>query len=176
MDAKKDFKNNQTSPNRLKIKIFESYLTGVLIIDERIQKYSASDYIDIPNSQIFKTINCLIPNIKKVHLGDKNFGKKEKSLILNFIDENIKNVKFFIIHYGILERIFNSESERDKVIREKLSTWAMFTRVIVTSGRGKHSLSLPDDVCYINLSPLSNVFIENRSKYSINNLLNQARR
>ena len=39
----------------------------------------------------------------------------------------------------------------------------------------EHSLNLPRQVCYVNLSAVSNVFMENRSKYRINYLLNQAR-
>lgn len=80
---------------------------------------------------------------------------------------------YILIHYGILERMYRNES----VITEKLCTWAKGSkRLVVTSGRGAHSLTLPPSVCFANLSSVLYAFTENRNKYIINNLLNQSRR
>ena len=85
-----------------------------------------------------------------------------------------------LIHYSILERMFNKKdpkdaSKKDPRINEHLKLWAKSKRVVVTSGRGKPT-ELPEEVCYVNLSPVLNVFTQTRSKYGINYLLNQARK
>jgi hypothetical protein len=80
---------------------------------------------------------------------------------------------FGLIHYGILERMYKKEAVR----YEKLVTWSKVAkRLVVTSGRGAHSLTLPPSVCFVNLSSVLYAFTENRNKFIINNLLNQTRR
>ena len=86
--------------------------------------------------------------------------------------ENLENA-FVLVHYGVLERMY----EKTEDITNKLNDWAeKAKRVVVTSGRGSHSLPLPNSVCFANLSSVLNVFVENRNKYSINYLIHQSRR
>jgi hypothetical protein len=158
------------------VKIFESFVSKVMVIDERVQKYSMDSYLEISNQEIFENINCLIPATALVNLAKRWFSNYDKKKICAFINRHIEKSDFFIIHYGLMERLFDNTDDRSSTIKMKLTEWAQKTRVIVTSGRGKHSLDLPKNVCYVNLSPVTNVFIENRSKYSINYLLNQTRR
>lgn len=158
------------------IKIFEASKNQVIVIDERIQDYANRNYLEIKNQEIFENIKCYLPSKELVKLADRELIDEQKSIILTFINEKIKSSGFLVIHYGLLERLYNNEENRSLAIRSQLSEWAKSIRVVVTSGRGKHSLDLPDDVCYVNLSPVTNVFIENRSKYAINYLLNQSRR
>jgi len=75
-----------------------------------------------------------------------------------------------------MERIYGKENG-NKVINQRLEEWSKKLRVVVTSGRGKHSLeALPKSVCYLNLSSVLKAFKEDRNKYSIHYILNQARR
>ena len=146
-------------------------------MDERIQKYS-KDSLEgssnggsspIPCSALFESTNVLIPEIQ---LDPNTFDEEDIKKIEKFIIENITNA-FILVHYGILERMYKDSSE----INEKLTTWAKNSkRLIVTSGRGSHSLTLPSSVCFVNLSSVLYAFTENRNKYIINNLLNQSRR
>ncbi len=122
--------------------------------------------------------------------------EKDKEAIINitigeklikYINESIGLLKkldkdaevLLLIHYGILERIYSTSSpeEREKKVSALLTSLAdKATRVVVTSGRGAHSLSLPDSVCFVNLSSVLYACIENRNKYLINYLLTQSRR
>lgn len=155
----------------LKSKIVESVISKVIVIDERIQNFSLIGYLGISNKIIFDCINVILPN-SEIKLDSKNFEDIINE-IEDFVEINIIDSNYLLLHYGILERMYESNKQK---INLQLNYWALKTRVIVTSGRGKQSLELPTSVCYINLSSISNVFIEYRSKYSINSLLNQARK
>ena len=157
------------------LKIFESYLNKVLVIDERIQRFSSNEYLHgVKNFEIFESSNVCIPRIENIDLCSKNFAPEIINNILEYIDMQKEDSCFLLIHYGILERMYKNSDE--KKISEKLETWARSMNVIVTSGRGKQSLNLPHSVCYVNLSSVLYAFVENRNKYSINYLLNQSRR
>lgn len=162
---------------RTAYEIFEAYHNKVLVLDERIQKYSKDSFegssngesSPIPCSDLFESTNVLIPEIQ---LDPNTFSEEVVKKIEKFINENITNA-FILVHYGILERMYKDASE----INERLTTWAKNSkRLIVTSGRGSHSLTLPPSVCFVNLSSVLYAFTENRNKYIINNLLNQSRR
>jgi hypothetical protein len=100
------------------------------------------------------------------------FDEETIAEIEQFIENNMDKA-YILIHYGILERMYGNEA----VITEKLNMWSDGSkRLVVTSGRGAHSLTLPPSVCFVNLSSVLYAFTENRNKYIINNLLNQARR
>lgn len=100
------------------------------------------------------------------------FDINNSSNLLNYINTNIDDA-FLLIHYGILERMCKDTED----IKIQLQEWSKKAkRVIVTSGRGAHSLDLPNEVCFVNLSSVQYAFVENRNKYLINYLLNQTRK
>ena len=111
---------------------------------------------------------------------EKIGGKSIKDKLIEFVDNNIDN-SFLLIHYGILERMFHGVKSD---IDEALIKWTKgidscsghAKRVVVTSGRGSHSIDLPSCVCFANLSSVLYACTENRNKYLINYLLNQSRR
>ena len=128
-------------------------------------------------AEIFSYINVLIPKKERIDLAKEHFSKEDKNAIIGYIDNHIKEATFLVIHYGILERIYNNEPNRTEAINEQLNKWVKKTRVIVTSGRGRQTLEhLPLSVNYLNISSLLYAFVENRNKYSINYILNQSRR
>lgn len=164
-------------PKRTAYEIFEAYHNKVLVLDERIQKFSKENYEGssnedsgpIPCSALFESTNVHIPDTP---LDPNVFDAEAVERIEQFINDNLTNA-FVLIHYGVLERMYKKES----LITEKLNTWAKYSkRIVVTSGRGSHSLPLPHSVCFANLSSVLYAFAENRNKYLINNMFNQSRR
>jgi hypothetical protein len=162
-------------------KLVEAYFNKVIVIDERIQRaaesiYPAKDGQGVKEAEIFNYINVLIPEKEKIDLAKEHFSNDDKNAIITYID-NIKKAEFLVIHYGILERIYNNDTNRTEAINKQLNKWVKVTRVIVTSGRGRQTLEhLPLSVNYLNISFLLYAFVENRNKYSINYILNQSRR
>lgn len=182
-----EFKNNLNEYIRVARKspicqkLVEAYFNKVIVIDERIQRaaesiYPAKDGQGVKEAEIFNYINVLIPEKEEIDLAKEHFSNDDKNAIIAYID-NIKKAEFLVIHYGILERIYNNDTNRTEAINKQLNKWVRTTRVIVTSGRGRQTLEhLPLSVNYLNISSLLYAFVENRNKYSINYILNQSRR
>ena len=182
-----EFKNNLNEYIRVARKspicqkLVEAYFNKVIVIDERIQRaaesiYPAKDGQGVKEAEIFNYINVLIPEKEKIDLAKEHFSNDDKNAIIAYID-NIKKAEFLVIHYGILERIYNNDTNRTEAINKQLNKWVRTTRVIVTSGRGRQTLEhLPLSVNYLNISSLLYAFVEKRNKYSINYILNQSRR
>ncbi|HKM12564.1 MAG TPA: SPASM domain-containing protein [Bacteroidales bacterium] len=153
--------------------LWEAYDNRVLVIDERVQKFSLDNYEGYPLMPIFKRMNVIIPDPEKdnVNLEANIYDDDLVKKIEKFIDDEIEASDFMLVHYGVLERM------GQKHINENLKKWAKQTRVVVTTGRGKHSMSeLPKEVSYINIGAVLNAFRDNRSKYLINYIINQSRR
>ncbi len=102
-------------------------------------------------------------------------------LIFDMIKEEIGKLlskiqpKYLLIHYGILERVFDKKKE-DKIFIQ-LVEWANeFPNldIIITSGRTRLE-GLPTNVRFLNLAPLLTAVIDIRSKYVINKILNDSR-
>ena len=167
---------------RIKQEIFEAYHNRVVVIDERIQdhqlkgvegKSDAKYGGPIPVSSLFKSTNVLVPDASTIPLAPKDFNHSLIEKVEEYIETNIRNA-MVIIHYGILERMYKNDED---LITKKLNKWSgMAKRLVVTSGRGSHSLNLPPSVCFADLSSVLYAFVENRNKYIINYLLQQARR
>ena len=173
----KNYINNIDNIAEIKAEIFEAYHYRVIVLDERIQKFSNENTegsskdmtIKIPCSELFKTTDVLIPEMP---LDPNSFSKQSIKNLEDFVKNNIKD-SFVLVHYGVLERMYGAIDSID----DKLVGWAKDARrVVVTSGRGAHSLKLPKKVCFVNLSSALYAFCENRNKYIINYLLNQSRR
>lgn len=172
----------------LRIELFEAYHNKVVVIDERVQKFAAENFEGdrglISCADLHRSTNVFIPKLppKNSLVGSKDsdmipldpndFGEYVEK-VEDYINNNIKD-SFLLIHYGILERMYGRNETN---ITDKLKEWAADAkRVVVTSGRGAHSLNLPKSVCFVNLSSALYAFNENRNKYLINYLLNQSRR
>lgn len=160
---------NTISP-QLKMEIFEAYHNKVVALDERIQRFSLESFEgSIPTSTLFEATNVIIPKTK---LDPEQFDESLIHELEDFINNEI-NGAFLLVHYGILERMYKTQTS----ISERLEAWSKKAkRVVVTSGRGSHSLKLPYSVCFVNLSSVLNAFTENRCKFLINYIINQSRR
>jgi len=159
-----------------RIKLFEAAMNSVIVIDERIQRYSKDKYLTLLNKDIFNYTNVFIPD--NIDLAKENFTDELTRKIENFISTSVSlcQCKFLLIHYSILERMYGSSENRKEKIESKLIEWSKNIRVVITSGRGKPPDLPSQNVCYINLSPVLNAFTHARSKYAINYLLNTARK
>jgi hypothetical protein len=154
-----------------KLKLFEAAVTRVLVLDERIQRAAKSHYLNIPQKEIFQRTNVIIPDC--LPLDADNYTAELSASICRFVNDHILECGFLLVHYSILERMYGSSKQE---INARLIEWSKAARIVVTSGRGTPSELPTNHVCYLNLSPVLNVFTEMRSKYSINYLLNAARR
>lgn len=172
----------------------EAYHDRVVVIDERVQQYAEENREDgIECWKLFESTNVCVPRRPMtdcdgkpsfppgcskrkrgdvIPLASENF-QEYVPMLERYIDRNVRD-SFLIIHYGILERMYNRD---EKLISKKLDCWAgKAKRVVVTSGRGSHSIQLPSSVCFASLSSVLYACCESRNKYLINNLLHQARR
>ena len=164
---------NKDESLQIKRELVEAYCSKVIAIDERIQKFAEETENDIRCQDLYQWTNVHVPEAKEIPLDPDKFDNKTIENLEQFINKNI-NDAFLLIHYGILERIYKGNGDTIKV---QLRGWASKAkRVVVTSGRGAHSIDLPDEVCFVNLSSVQYAFIENRNKYLINYLLYQTRR
>lgn len=201
-DALSRYAVNVCKDPAVKMAIFEAYDHPVIIIDERVQRFAEENRESgLPCWALHQSTNVFIPRRPAkddqgrpidppimdtlpfskedvISLDPNDFTEDIISALLNYINRQLKNKESrrpsLLIHYGILERMFKGETE---VIRRQLNMWAKKAqRVVVTSGRGAHSISLPDTVCFVNLSSVLYACNENRNKYLIYNLINQSRK
>lgn len=161
----------------IKRKIKEAVLTKVIVIDERIQNTTKEpdeggrDFMSIPYNSLYAKIGLIVPD-KSLNLSESSFETITKS-VEEYIKQQIKESKstdFILIHYSILERMYKKEE-----IKTHLGEWAKSINVVVTSGRGTPD-NLSENVRFANLSSVITAFVEVRSKYAINYLLNSSRK
>lgn len=161
---------SRTTINRNKI--IESSFSKICVVDERIQDFSnKKSPEDIDYTSIFSQTNILIPD-KTLNLAASNYDADIIKKIHEFIENNINDIKFILIHYSILERI-----DQDGIFTNLLKWQKMNpnAHIVITSGRGRPK-NLPDFVRFVNLSPVLSAFTEIRCKYLIYNLLNSSRK
>lgn len=166
------------------IQILESTLTKILVIDERIQNALFETYMGLSYSDLYKMINILVPkkpteiqsideNAKEqIDLSGNSIEKNDFIDVLKNYNGHMKNRDFIVIHYSILERVYNNDKGD---INECLRSQARICNVVVTSGRGTPG-KLPVEVRFINLSSFLYAFLEVRSKHYINYVLNSTRK
>lgn len=154
------------------LKVCESYLFKVLVIDERIQGNLNEDYLSIKYNVLYEKSNIIVPTVTDINLSGLEIDKDDLISKLNTYLRKLSKHDFVLIHYSILERAF-SNVETD--IRNYLSDLGKNYNVIITSGRGTPK-GLPLNVRFVNLSSVINAFIEIRSKYLVNYLLHSARK
>ncbi len=150
-------------------KIQEAILNKVIVVDERIQDVAENrDFMGISYKEIYAKMGVIVPD-NSLNLSESSFENIGKRLE-EFIDREIGTSDFILIHYSILERMY-----KDEELGSKLENWAERINVVITSGRGTPH-NLPQSVRFINLSSVITSFVEVRSKYVINYLLNSSRK
>jgi hypothetical protein len=167
-------------------------LNKIFVLDERIQQFSREIYTYNGYSALhyamYQAMNIFMPypkfyknsdetnRLRQTFEYDLNCEKLGEDLI-NQINTSLCKIKpkFIVIHYGILERIFGKNKENK--IPVILNEWAKKfsdSDIIITSGRTRLE-GLPTNVRFLNLAPLLTAFIDVRSKYLIDKILNDSR-
>jgi hypothetical protein len=168
---------NVTTRENAYFKIIEAVQKKVIVIDERIQNTTkessdgGKEFMTIPYKELYAKMGVIVPN-KSLNLSENSF-ETIKTRVEEYIEKEISKVKatdFILIHYSILERMY----EKDE-IKTKIDKWAKNINVVVTSGRGIPN-DLSEKVRFVNLSSVITAFVDVRSKYAINYLLNSSRK
>lgn len=170
-------------------KIIESVLSKTLIIDERIQCQientvthqkkgiiSPITYVKSP----FFVFNEKEIKESKFNLSAKTFCEDYCNALKKYVcyyNKIFKKPDFIVIHYSILERIFNDNENKINAINIFLDNliYENSPQIIITSGRGTLK-NLSHKVRFVNLSPLITSFVEIQSKYYGNYLLHSSRK
>lgn len=167
----------------IKFKVGESIYSRVLVIDERIQENSLKNFSERPISLLYNKSGILIPkynlSANKIRFIEI-YNDINKYLLCGINSNNNtegveklnKKYDFILIHYSILERIFNSNKSKIETFLIKLGR---LYNVVITSGRGEPD-GLPKEVRFINLSSVIHALVESRSKYFANYILHQSRK
>lgn len=169
--------------------LLEAIKTKVLVIDERVQNALGTKFIPdrdkggpISFKEIFEATNIIVPN-KKVNKKDINLNKPQenekniKNYIFNQLNE--KTFDYFILHFGILEKIIlntNKDNFKDFLNSCRTQSKHKSLKIILTSGRGTPS-DLPNDEYFCNFSSLSYYLTDSigRSKVHLVQLLKNQR-
>lgn len=173
-----------------KLKVGESIYSRILVIDERIQENSKKEYMQgVLFSSIYKMTGIIIPqediNLSATSMDDVLTGKIKAEIENYLVTDSISNIAmndsskklnpnydFVLIHYSILERMFNSNKDE---IEKYLKGLGNKNNVVITSGRGEPD-RLPREVRFINLSSVIHALVETHSKYFTNYILHQSKR
>jgi hypothetical protein len=166
------YRNILKSNPIFKIKQSEAILANIIVVDERIQDSCEQKPMGILQQEVYEMMRVYTPKKSDVNLSSLNC-----KLLKNGIEKFINNTKsdVLLIHYSILERMFNSENNRLEAINNFLVNQSKLNNVVVTSGRGIPE-KLPTEVRFINLSSVIMAFNDMRSKYLISYLLNSSRK
>ncbi len=175
-------------PIDTKEQIAESAFAKVVVIDERIQEAAQSrNFMTIKFDKLYDKMNVIIPKKDVINLSANSYdtaliNKLNKYLGLplegneecNEIENatiGLNSSDFMLIHYSIFERMFKKEDINGKL--EDIAKRGI--NVVVTSGRGTPE-NLTPKARFVNLSSVINSFVDIRSKYLINYLLNSSRK
>jgi hypothetical protein len=173
--------------------LIDSFLTRILVIDERVQMAWEQNYHSSEIKQqdlyecggLFSPIKTNIDLSKQTYIVE-NESKPYEELIEDYIDVisknkgNLKGLDCIVIHLGVIEKILTAnkspkkkENVRDFIImlQNKLDSK---TRIVITSGRGKPD-NLPEQVPFVSFSTLSQYTIETPFKPFLNQILQNAR-
>lgn len=161
-----------------KNQLLEASISQVIVIDERIQEAAENrDYLKVPFKELYKKMHVIVPDKKDDNLNlSENSFENVKTHVEKYIKAKVKEAKetdFIIIHYSILERMYGKEEINSKLLNELIGESKI--NVVITSGRGTPD-NLPKKVRFVNLSSVITAFVDIRSKYAINYLLNSSRK
>ena len=187
-----------------KRKLQESTFAQILVIDERVQNqvnaiYYADDTsgVKILNHEIYNRSGIIIPLVpentsfvednlepsnSKFNLSANDFNKSFGTGLQKYIKyyaTRFKKTDFILIHFSILERVYGNAPDKAIKINGFLNEIAAGNspQIVITSGRGGGALTeLTNKVRFANLSSVITAFVEIRSKYYCNYLLNSSRK
>ena len=165
----------------------DSFLTKILVIDERVQMSWCQKYPGTTTEQqiLYEYGELFSPEKRYIDLSQQtynpNYGESIEDLIESInLKPNLKGLDYIVIHLGVIEKILTAnklpkkkENVRDFVLllQNKLSSK---TRIVITSGRGKPD-NLPEQVPFVSFSTLSQYTIETPFKPFLNQIIQNSR-
>lgn len=165
----------------------DSFLTKILIIDERVQMAWEKDYHNtgIKQQELYECGGLFSPIKENLDLSEQTYFEDYKTKIINLITDiekkgNLKGLDYIVIHLGVIEKMLISERKPKKKenvmdfiieLQDKLDSK---TKIVITSGRGKPD-NLPEQVPFVSFSTLSQYTIETPFKPFLNQILQNAR-
>lgn len=155
--------------------IAEGAFSKIIVFDERIQEAAENrNFMSVLFKELYHRMNVIVPDKKELDLSEISF-EKIKSSAENFIKKHVKDARetdFILIHYSILERMYK-KTEIDTELRKLIGDSKI--NAVITSGRGIPD-NLSQNLRFVNLSSVTTAFIDVRSKFAINYLLNSSRK
>lgn len=154
--------NIKVSLNNVYHTLLEAVSMRILVIDERIQngmtktfKPDSDEGEIVTFEKIYSDTRVIVPNKDEANL---NKPKEEIKKVKKYIFDVLKNnqVDYFILHFGILEKIVSNATKDGfneflTECREIQKDYPL--KIVLTSGRGIPS-DLPDDEYFCNFSSI----------------------
>lgn len=191
---------SQNEENRVaKVKVAESMLARIIVIDERIQEILDEKLYKIPYSEHYRMSNIYVPQ-KEITFQENDTEVKYDielkgdliniEMINKYIEHTIQpannnipiafNPKydFILIHYSLLERAYKDGKDgktREQCIDEWLKKYKDKASIVVTSGRSNVK-GLPQHVSFVNLSAVTTALKEIKSKYLLHQIVYSSRK
>lgn len=183
---------------RMIVEYLEVVRTKILLLDERIQdniviakkpykahgsenKMLFADYFSYQKVFIPKKKEADFNAVSFGELGDKSNGVLRTNVsneIWRYINSNIGDTTFCVIHLGILEKMLSKEKSKDaieEVIGILFENKKNRRKLIVTSGRGKPN-NLPPDIPFVPLALIQNAIETIFDKFVLTKILYNARK
>lgn len=164
---------------------FESVITSIVIIDERIQDCIMTRNDSYPYNgkkviwgDYFKKQKLYIPTVAEVNLNKPDFiGEGEHSvkrkLQIYLNAENIKKSDFYLIHLGVLEKMIGTGHSVSDVIKE-LFPAIDNNKIVIMSGRGTPN-NLPDGISFLPISLVQDAIEVKHDKCLLSKILYNSR-
>ena len=165
----------------------EAVETRVMVIDERLQKsivLQDRQYADhVSFKEYFRQQGILIPEPEKdePNLNATNL-EAEKERIKSFVQSEIGNLNFVVLHLGLLEKLTGDEKAAEKskemmdaIINELINGETNRNKVVITTGRGK-AVNISEDLSFLPISLLQNALETTFDKYRLVQILYNSRK
>lgn len=198
-DFEKNFIPNLYKLKTERNKLRESVRSKILVIDERVQNQNNMIcFHEIKLHEVYNKLGIIIPesanktpyfeeNISdisktKFNLSANNIDNNYGNSLINYIKHYVNGLKrtdFILIHYSILERVFEKTNNKTTAINDFLNevSGENNPQIVITSGRGGGALKeLTSKVRFVNLSSIVSSFVDIKSKYYSNYLLHSSRK
>lgn len=192
-DGSGEWEDNPKWIENKKLKYIDGCLNNVLVLDERIQeksenKYPIKEVGEKSYRELWGYVNVVIPTKDDVNLLAKSYKKEYVNNIKELVKNNFlksssricKGLDYVVIHLGVIEKLLSAQNknkddnkERKKLIESLFSDLEVKPKIVITSGRAPRDL--PKEYSFITFSTCSNVLIESRLKYLLNEVLNSSR-
>ncbi len=154
--------------------LIETGLVKITLFDERIQK--AVEQLHGTNGfeeGMLERMNIFIPPKEKVDLDNPPYFE---AAMERWVSEHLPNAAFFVLHLGILEKLFGDRYKGMSKWLERIEGDFPQLHIVLISGRGLPETIRKLQARFIQYSQVARYLLEERSKYHLCRALFAARR